>query len=484
MKNIGKLLALLLSILLTAAAVASCSTPGDPTEGTKAPTPAESGEVTSPAETTAPDPDYYVLPDVDLDGYEMNIFSIMGPVTTWLTFPYFTTEETGTKIGSTIYTRNARIEEQLHCKINEVNADSTNGELWVTLLADDSDVYQCGVDYSWNSIARGVENYLIDFNTLDSVHLDKPWWDSNLNDAYQINGRVFITSGSAMVSSWDEIFVMYFNADLAGDLGLNLYQEVKDGAWTFDRMCELIAVGDNSLNSVGAVEETYGLATQSFYSVPAFLGTNQVTYGILNENGKVENFSNSPKFVETAQILAEKLPASDSIYYGDHEINEIFTGGRAFFLNECIGAMANMRWVEAFDYGVLPMPLWEEGDDYHSYSGAQYLLFIPYTNREVEKTGTILEAMMGLSESTLKPVYIEDMLGQIYSRTPEAAEMLMDYILPNTLYDIGGRQGLQFNTLIPLDRAIPLGMTEIQSMVDSVVDTIQGKIDNINNYSD
>ena len=125
---------------------------------------------------------------------------------------------------------------------------------------------------------------------------------------------------------------------------------------------------------------------------------------------------------------------------------------------------------------------WDEDGEYHSYSGAQYLLFVPYTNKILEKTGIVLEAMMGISEYTLKDVYIEEMLGQIYSRTPEASEMLYDYILPNTLYDMGGRQGLSFNNLIPLVQAVPLGMTDIKSLVDPVADTIQLTIDNVNDF--
>ena len=481
MKKASKITAALLAVIMILGVLFACSTPGDKPQGsgTVKPGPAVSGDETTNGGT--PSDEKYVLPNEDLGGTEIKIFSIMGPVTTWLTFPFFTTEDSSTKISAAVYNRNALIEERLKCQITEDNANNTNGELWNTLLAGDEDEYQVGVDYSWASLSRATENYLVDFENITPVHLDKPWWDSNLNEAFSLNGHVFITSGSAMVSSWDEIFVTYFNSKVAADMNLNLYEEVKNGGWTFERMMQIIPLADTAIDDPGAENDHYGFATQAFYAVPSFMGTNNVTYAVKNSSGKLENFSTSEKFINTVIRISENLKKSDAIYYGDAEIDQMFMNGETFFLHNCIGVMTNMRDFE--DYGVLPMPKWDEEGGYHSYSGAQYLLFVPYTNKILEKTGIVLEAMMGISEYTLKDVYIEEMLGQIYSRTPEASEMLYDYILPNTLYDMGGRQGLSFNNLIPLVQAVPLGMTDIKSLVDPVADTIQLTIDNIYDFN-
>ncbi len=482
MNNVKKTMTLLLIMSVLLGIFAACQK-GDGTGDNSSKPAGTAGPGGTNAGTDAKEE--YVFPDEKLDGYTVKIFSIMGPQTTWLTFPYFDTEDSSSKISTAIYQRNAQIEETLECKIEETNADASNVELWASLLAEDTDEYQAGVDYSWNSITRAGLNYLVDFGTIDSIDLSKPWWDQNINNAYSLNGHVFVTSGSAMTSSWDEIFVLYFNSTVAGNIDgeMDLYQEVKDGQWTLERFCQLITAGDNDLNDPGAEKEHYGFATQAFYAVPSFMGTNNVTYGILNSDGKIENNTSSDRFINTVQTLAERLPESDSIYYGDAEVDTMFMNGETFFMQECIGAMANMRNLSEFDYGVLPMPKFNESQEqYYSYSGAQYLLFIPYTNANVEKTGVVLEAMMGLSEYTLKQTYIEDMLGQIYSRTPEAAEMMNEYILPNTLYDIGGRQGLQFNTLIPLDQMVPMGMTDVVSAIDAVRDAIQDKIDAVNEF--
>ncbi len=480
MKKITRALTLFLASAMLIAMLAACKEenegPADTTTGNQ-----EGNTTTTDAVTN----ELYELPEENLDGYELNIFTLMGPVTTWLTFPYFDTEDTTTKISSAIYNRNALIEEKLSCKIIETNADNTNSEMWVSLLASDEDVYQCGTDYSWNSITRATENYLVDLSKVDTIKLEKPWWDQNLNKAYSLNGHTFVASGSAMTSSWDEIFVMYFNSKVLNslDANMNLYKEVEDGKWTLDRFCELVIASDNAINDPSSEVEKYGFATQSFYSVSSFMGGNNVTYAKLDNDGKAYNYSLEERFINTLQTLAEKLPASDSIYYGDSEIDEMFMNEEAVFLNNCIGCMSKMRNLSAFDYGVLPMPKYDETvDKYYSFSGAQYLLFIPYTNGNVDKTGTILEAMMGLSDKTLKQFYIEEMLGVIYSRTPETSVMLLEYILPNTLYDFGGRSGLQFNNLIPVAQMIPLGMTDIMSAVSAVTEDIKQKLDTVNRF--
>lgn len=492
MKTTSKFLILLLAVTMLFASLAACGGSGSGDTTTQAPAGSTNGGTEAPGTddpsgTSTPpvtDPSY-TLPEEDLDGFELNIFSIMGPVTTWLTFPYFDTEESSTKISEAVFNRNTLIEEKLDCKIIEENADSTNGELWVSLLANDEDVYQAGIDYSWNSISRATTNYLVDFNTISTIDLTAPWWDQNLNEAYAVNGRVFVTSGSAMVSSWDEIFCLYFNTEMAAaiDADMNLYDEVKDNEWTLDRFNELIVAGDNYLNNPGAEDTTYGLVTQSFYFVPALMATNDVTYAKVNDEGKIYNFTTESIFVNTVQTLAEKFKETNGLYYGDAEVDDMFKNGQSLFLSNCIGTMTKLRDLEEFDYGILPMPLYDANqENYYSYSGAQYLLFVPYTNQNLDKTGTVLSAMMGMSEYGLKEIYIEEMLGVIYSRTPEAAEMIYDYILPNTLYDIGGRSGLAFHNFITLNEMIPAGNTSVQSLIDTFAPVLNSRIDAANNF--
>ncbi len=145
MKKASKITAALLAVIMILGVLFACSTPGDKPQGsgTVKPGPTVSGDETTNGGT--PSDEKYVLPNEDLGGTEIKIFSIMGPVTTWLTFPFFTTEDSSTKISAAVYNRNDLIEERLKCQITEDNADNTNGELWNTLLAGDEDEYQVGV---------------------------------------------------------------------------------------------------------------------------------------------------------------------------------------------------------------------------------------------------------------------------------------------------------------------------------------------------
>ena len=90
------------------------------------------------------------------------------------------------------------------------------------------------------------------------------------------------------------------------------------------------------------------------------------------------------------------------------------------------------------DFGILPLPkLKEEQAGYNTWSTYNsYVVSIPYTCANPERTSAIMEALFEESSYDLKNAYVEEALKYKTTRDDESIEML-DIIFANTLYDIG-----------------------------------------------
>jgi hypothetical protein len=91
------------------------------------------------------------------------------------------------------------------------------------------------------------------------------------------------------------------------------------------------------------------------------------------------------------------------------------------------------------DFGILPLPKYSEFQekyysDVNSYSG--YMIGIPKSASEPERTSVILEALAAESRYTLLPAYYDITLQRKFTRDEESGAML-DILFSTTVYDSG-----------------------------------------------
>jgi hypothetical protein len=112
--------------------------------------------------------------------------------------------------------------------------------------------------------------------------------------------------------------------------------------------------------------------------------------------------------------------------------------------NRALFSWIRMRIVERLrametDFGIIPLPkLDAQQENYYTHNnphtGAG--ISIPRSNKNLERTGMILEDLSAESRYTLQPAYYELNLRGKFVRDDDSQEML-DIILSNTAYDIG-----------------------------------------------
>ena len=123
---------------------------------------------------------------------------------------------------------------------------------------------------------------------------------------------------------------------------------------------------------------------------------------------------------------------------GGDEIN-IFTNGKTLFTLGGVYYGPSMRNTET-DFGMLPMPKYEEEQVYISATSPLFLsiLTVPKNNTDNNALrGAFMELYSCMGRELIIPEFYDRLLDYKVARDDDSREML-DYIFGNTVYDIGG----------------------------------------------
>ena len=160
----------------------------------------------------------------------------------------FGVEEMGfSTVKDLIYERDAVVEERFNV---DIVSKPINGG-W--------GVHEDFIDYVRDTVATGMVDYdiiagyaaiiptliaegiFIDWYDIPYVDLEREWWSQDLVDELTIDGNLYLLSGDISLLFWESMQGMFFNKTLAQNAGIeNLYDVVRDGEWTFDKMMEVI----------------------------------------------------------------------------------------------------------------------------------------------------------------------------------------------------------------------------------------------------
>ncbi len=457
MKN-TRTLALFLA-LFTALPLASCGS-----EGTSETT--TDGNTTPAAETDAPG---YAYPDVNYDNYEFRVLNFDKYANCNVRVDV--TEQSGEKLDDAIYLRNRKVEEKLGFKMKEIQfpygAWGTCQKEIIALVTnsvmagdDQYDAAYLNLNFNIGAIADGV---LVDLASIETLNLESDWWDHDLNDSLTVNGRMYGASSPLMLETFDLAWCMFFNEKMMDDLKLEYpYQLVRDGKWTLDKLYEYVSSAA-SLNGAESFT-SYDVSGKSVYGIAGHLSAPEgMIYSagcdyVKKVDGEYKLTIESDRFYTTIDRL-KKVFNADAGYVrfnnGGKAVPEgylgMFSSGRALFLTgELKSAMEERDMNDQF--GILPMPKFDESQENYRtlVNGGSALLCVPATNKDLDRTGVILDALSYESSESVLPVYYDVTVSQKGLRNEDSIEMLQ--ILKSTrgceiasFYSLGStlRNGVQ-----------------------------------------
>ncbi len=403
----------------------------------------------APTETTAPDAetttapadDAYSLPTSDYKGYKFNML-----VSSDYESNYENSEITGDLVNDAIYSANRSVEELYNIELGfqSMPSDWNSRNAFMnqvrnSILADD-DAYDAVFPEYYFGESLALEGNFIDISSIDAIDLSKPWWVDGFNDQAELFGKLYGVVGDYSLTDVSNQMAMFFNKRIYEDYGYeNIYDLVRAGKWTYDKFLKMITdVGaDIDNNEVYDEKDSYGFVTCS-----VGMRTFSINFGLKYLDRQSDGtpyicYKNEKMFEVYDMIYAMRNGMTETYDVNEQpDILPIFMDGRSFFLCASIGASPIMREMDD-DFGIVPMPKYdEEQENYITYSMGVSLCCIPRTANDVERTGTVLNALNYYTHKDVLPAYYEIALKSKYSRDNDTAEML-DLIRENSFYDIG-----------------------------------------------
>ena len=383
----------------------------------------------------------------DWGGKEFKILVNPDDSTEWRDVDFTSEEQNGEPINDAVYNRNLMIEEMFNVKVVPVNTapGSHVGNIKKAVKAGDN-AYGAVFNSTFDSAALSQEGNLYDLHTIPDLDLTQPWWDQNAVKDLSIMHKLYYVTGDIGTMYKKSVGIILFNKQMMQDYGLgDPYQFVKDKTWTMDKFLELCSAVSQDLNGDGKWDDNdkYGIlgycdviaigligggvkfATKNSDDIPEITFFNEKTVAIFD------------KFTDI--LYKPELFWSWSRVGSNNERSRVmFANNQGLFNWNEFHSIPNLRTMET-DFGILPMPLYNEQQDryYHSVNPhVAQMLAIPTSNPDIEKTGAVIQHMGAIGKNILTPAYYEISLKGKHARDDESI-MTMDLIFSTMTYDPG-----------------------------------------------
>lgn len=447
-----KLFAGILAIIMIAGALSGCaggSTPAVTTDG------AETEPTTEGYSGPYPVDGPRYLPCITYDGYTFTVLMSGLSVNKFSDF----SEDNGENypvVNEAIYRRNKTIEDRYDITINTIEDFSTawgDGNsagyrrISSDYLANDCSYDICAVG-TFDAPQFAINGFLCDLNEIPNVDLSQKWWDSAANRDLAVGGKMYYTTGEISLVDNIATHIILFNKDLAARNSItDLYELVETGKWTLDSFITYVKYVSEDLDGSKTMDEKdrYGLMSWNDCLQATMAGSGS-KIATVDTDGSIILTLYSEKNAD----LIEKL--TGIVFDHNYSFNyvnrsktawqtamiDMFSAGQGLFFTTYLASVPSLRDTSV-DFGILPYPKYDESQEkYSGYVPATYnvMYCVEATNRNLERTGVLLEALAYESMVQVTPAFYDQTLIGRYIRDDESA-VCLDLIFANRTFDLG-----------------------------------------------
>lgn len=458
-----KLLALLLIAASLTAFFSGCrkDDPETPDDSTSTPTSEEGGKYRA---------DY--LPDADYQGGTFRVYTV-DPDNTDLTTVFTPDSEENDIVSQAIRKRNGIIEKRYNIVFAQDLAAS-----WGDLSGQFEKVANSG-DYEYDlmmqiqreaftAVTRG---YVTPISKLKYCHTDEPWYATDVNKQFTIAGTQFFAYSDECINMFEQASCVLYNKKILVENKLtDPYDYVKAGTWTYDVFFEQAKSAIFDTDGDGKIDDNdvMGIVSPAdmFYpTVWVSSGLNTIDKG--DDDIPVFTANSKEKFFDICQKTLDYVKTEGGLFDSYHDKSQtvpdsdqhgvitegIFENNHALFCVGLIGQIHLYNDMEA-DFGIVPAPKLEESQEkYLTRVLDGWIHCVPKSNKELDRTSVIMEALAVETKNWVYEPYYELALKSRYTRDDNgrSAEML-DLMLETRTIDLGDTiwQGFSRNSFLDL----------------------------------
>jgi hypothetical protein len=269
---------------------------------------------------------------------------------------------------------------------------------------------------------------MYDFNKLESVNLDAPYWSLNFMDGLTVNDEYIIGYNDFCLA---DAACMVMNKDLLTRFNLTEpYEDVRNKTWTLEKLKSYASVAsEDNGDGVWDDRDTYGISGWGWTDLISLMVGSDIKMVDRGEDGEytVAYENNYEKTLNVLTKINELYQAEYGYFWspgnarGKTELK--FGKGQTLFFTTAAGSLASLR-NETVRFGVLPIPLYEAKQaDYRSFSWNGVLMVPSVFDGNPNMVGDTVE-LLAYYTAPVKKAFYEDLLGTKLAEAPDDAEML------------------------------------------------------------
>ena len=348
----------------------------------------------------------------------------------------------GKKIQTAVLDRNEFIEKTYGVKVKWLNTTKAGmpDALEKATLAKNVN-YDLAAPRMMNVQPIVAGGYVYDLADRELIDLRNTYYDENFVKSLTAHGHTFFVTGGFSNVDIETAKVFYFNKNVLGDgiekASEELYQLVRDGKWTYDKLVSYAeaAYKDNG-NGKKDEEDIFG-ASISDGGYDRFFNSFGITQVGVNEaTGEWEITLNDDRTDDIITVILDTKKADWlQPFFGWGHVDADLIDGKYIFADYNlfeyhVGLSDNI--------GVVPFPMLNEDQGRYCvpYSTQMSVaMCIPKITQDREMSEYFMDVLCWTGEEYTMKAYLENKKEHIKSDTD--MEMITDYIIPNLYYDAG-----------------------------------------------
>ena len=358
---------------------------------------------------------------------------------------------TNNAVNDAVYERNQVMHNLYNCTIEVDSGGWANG--FSADIASGGGKYIGGTMLvnRKNQASSSYYNLLkLDFN------FDEEWWNQDYINCFSYNGKLFTMAGDWSWHMMNATWIIYFNKDVYESkfAGTDIYQLVRDKKWTWDVMLNMMEQIKNDVNgdsaytfSDGADADIVGMVTSEqtiqgwYYS--AGLNTTTKSSSDYRTSVYVNSIIND-KNTDVVNKMIELCNSESYIQTGYSNVPVALKNKTTLFGSEVLDVLRRMSTSEDLRVGVLPMPMYEEGQGrYYCYSQPRgiSILVVPTAYKNLDVISQFYTLFAYHSSKLVLPAYLNT-YKYSYTSDEESAE-IVSLILDSVSFDFSNITELQ-----------------------------------------
>ncbi len=366
------------------------------------------------------------LPDADFNGYKFRIFSyvfIGRELGEYITYE----ELTGDVVNDALYNSTIAVEDRFNCDISIIRNSEDIASLVKSSVNAGDDAFDIQIGHDCNTANLSKEGMFINLFDVPQFNFEKPWWPKRTVENLSILDKLYIASSYLSFCGLHYTRVLVINKDKMEEMNMEMpYQMVLDGKWTLDEMIAMVENAAMDLDGNGKMdkEDFYGFATgdQTWYCMQDSVDLapyKKDKYGIVSLS---IDLNKADKYVEKIRYLIN----DSGSYTTDGMFGvEPFRQGRALMAYSILQDVYDTYRESEIRYGIIPTPKFDENQKEYISSCTDTFWAIPVTAyNNLDKIGTIVEALSCENYNNVIPAYFETALSKKLADAPEDAAML------------------------------------------------------------